>query len=160
MRFETAQHMSQALEPLRDRGAKRISVPPAKPSTPVSRPSTPEQIRDSLTGYRIVTSQDSEGPLARARRRRGSKPPVDSRDVPSPPPSVKVDGFSNKTPASRKQSPLAETRPIPRSDPKRKTPQVAPENAADMRSKKEEGPPDEKAPDEESRDEVDKGWDF
>jgi len=174
MRFESAQHMSRVLGPLAARAVgHQVSRPPTQPP-PRLRNSQPEQVRDSLTGYRIVSGNDSEGPLARARRRRSStSPPLDHVNVPSPPSAVEVNYLTDDL--NRPSDPptsksilkkerdrfLAETRPIPRSDPSRKTPSAVPEEVAALRAeekaikdKKDEGW------DEEPKDDIDKGWDL
>jgi serine/threonine-protein kinase len=168
MRFENAQHMSQALSPLMARvsASSSRSHAPSQPPPPRLRHSTPEQVRDSLTGYRIVSSTDSDGPLARARKRRSSKPPTeDPRDVPSPPSAIEVNYLTDDVkrpsdpPPSRtrlkreRERFLSETKPIPRSDPKRKTPVVAPEDGDAMREQRDDR-------EEEPKDEIDKGWDL
>jgi serine/threonine-protein kinase len=172
MRFESAQHMSQALEPLMVRTSMPVARRPSRPP-PSMRPSTPEQVRDSLTGYRIVASADDDGPLARARKRRGTNPPGDHVNIPSPPGAIEVAHLTDDTkrpsdPPSRSPSrssrrylddTLKETKPIPRSDPRRKTPVVTPENASDMRKEKER-PVKDADWEEEKQDDVDKGWDL
>jgi hypothetical protein len=185
MRFESAQHMSRALEPLaaRARGHQPSRSPATKPP-PRLRNSTPEQVRDSLTGYRIVASNESEGPLARARRRRSTAPPDDHVNVPSPPSAVEVNYLTDDLnrpsdpPASKsilkreRDRFLAETRPIPRSDPSRKTPRATPEERETLRMEerktgkipeakdKAKDRDEDSGWDEEPQDEVDKGWDL
>lgn len=143
MRFESAQHMAQALEPFRGHDSKPASRKPSKSGTR-TRSSTPPKGRESPTGYRVVDSSDSDGPLARARKRKSETPPANHMGIPSPPTSVEIpnqtDGTGRSTAPSSsnrhrrlRASSLAETRPIPRSDPMRETPVVIPDHGSDMR---------------------------
>jgi len=161
MRFESAYHMSQALLPLRARGARRVSFTPSKPLPAVTRPAHTDQPRDSHTGYRIVADADREGPLARARRRRASKPPSGRAEIPTPAVVPPDDGsrpeeppLRRRIPTGRKDESLARTKPVARSDPMRRTPSVLPEDATAMRS-----PVRSPETGTEPEDDIDKGWD-
>jgi serine/threonine-protein kinase len=166
MRFESAQHMARALQPIRTHSSRRISHPPPASAPPLPRPATAEEVRDSLTGYRILSSTENEGPLARARRRRASSPPAMRARAPSPPLSVDVSNLTDDTkrpsnpggPKRRRtrESGLAQTKPIPRSDPMRKTPVASPEDGNAMRSEQVKG----EKPGNDAPDRDDEGWDF
>ncbi len=184
-RFAHAKEMARALEQIVGRGLR--SSNPSHPGASRVSENPPPQ-RDSLTGYRIllpeIPSGSAEGPLARARKRRTSQPPLDDAhvDIPSPPPEVDQSSFpspskppgrrssSSKPPmVDRRPAQMIETRPIPRSDSMRQTPTVVPENARDLRvTPPSEKPPEdggakrriEDEPREEPEDDIDRGWDF
>ncbi len=160
VRYGSAKEMSAALSIFQNRPSmppsSTTSQPPARRSSP--RPSDPGTARDSLTGYRIVVPEyermDPEGPLARARKRRSSKPPVEQHvRIPSPPPRVEV--------GPRPGDELARTKPIPRSDPARATPRLMPEGRPSSSPKNRTSePPADKDWKREEDDDMDKGWDI
>jgi serine/threonine-protein kinase len=168
LRYPSAREMSDALAPLVSRislpPARKGSQPPAKKPPPATPPSEPPR-HDSMTGYRIVVPQyevdGDEGPLARARKRRSSKPPVGE---PAP-----VDAARLVVEGAAPEEELKKTKPIPRSDPSRATPRMLPEERerADEAPPRPAGgpsrvsePPDDMPWKDEEVDEVDEGWDI